>query len=238
MLPLIHRWVWSNPRRRAQKLLRFAETEADGGRDLLRAAELTADPLLRRLYLKHASDEYHHASLFRERGAALLRALPESSALNFQADWLSPGERGLDDLRIEPEAEAALLAFLHLSEKDAARRFAIYRDVLEGDATTQDVFARVLHDETFHMKYTLSQLSRVSPRHRRTLWRARMGRLWKAYLRFAVGLASMLSTVVLLALYFLVLGPFAWFAKRNAVREGEGWISRRGDRTSALTRQY
>ena len=235
---MIHRWVWRNPHRRAQKLLRFAETEADGGRDLLRASELTADPLLRRLYLKHASDEYHHANLFRERGAALLRACPESSALNFQADWLSPGERGLDDLRIEPEAEAALLAFLHLSEKDAARRFAIYRDVLEDDAVTQDVFTRVLHDETFHTKYTLSQLSRVSPRHRRTLWRARMGRLWKAYLRFAVGLAGVLSTVILLALYFLVLGPFAWPAKRNAAREREGWIARRRDSASALTRQY
>jgi hypothetical protein len=235
---LIHRWVWRKPRRRAQKLLRFAETEADGGRDLLRAAELTADPLLRRLYLKHASDEYHHASLFRERGAALLRACPESSALNFQADWLSPGERGLDDLRIEPDTDAALLAFLHLSEKDAARRFAIYRDVLHGDAVTQGVFAQVLHDETFHMKYTLAQLSRVSPSHRGTLWRARMGRLWKSYLRFAVGLAGVLGTVILLALYFLVLGPFAWFAKRNAAREREGWIARRRDSSSALTRQY
>jgi hypothetical protein len=235
---LIHRWVWRNPRRRAEKLLRFAETEADGGRDLLRASELTADPLLRRLYLKHASDEYHHASLFRERGAALLRACPESSALNFRADWLSPGERGLDDLHIEPEAEAALLAFLHLSEKDAARRFAIYRDVLKGDPITQDVFAQVLHDETFHTKYTLSQLSRVSPRHRGALWRARMGRLWKAYLRFAVGLAGVLSTVILLALYFLVLGLFAWPARRNAAREREGWISRRRERASALTRQY
>ena len=38
LLPL-HRWVWQDAERRARKLLRFAETEADGGRDLSRADE-------------------------------------------------------------------------------------------------------------------------------------------------------------------------------------------------------
>jgi hypothetical protein len=46
LLPL-HRWVWRDPHRCARKLLAFEETEADGGRDLARAAELTKDPLLR-----------------------------------------------------------------------------------------------------------------------------------------------------------------------------------------------
>ena len=32
-----------------------------------------ADALLRRLYLRHASDEQRHAMLFRQRGNALLR---------------------------------------------------------------------------------------------------------------------------------------------------------------------
>ena len=69
---LMHRLIWRDPHRRARKLLRFAETEADGGRDLVRAAERTADPLLRRLYLTHADDEQRHANLFRHRGIALL----------------------------------------------------------------------------------------------------------------------------------------------------------------------
>ena len=47
MIPLLHRWIWHDAERRARKLLTFAETEADGGRDLLRAAELTQDPTLR-----------------------------------------------------------------------------------------------------------------------------------------------------------------------------------------------
>src|SRR5215468_3630439 len=47
LLRPVHRWVWSDTRRRAEKLMRFAETEADGGRDIARAAELTQDARLR-----------------------------------------------------------------------------------------------------------------------------------------------------------------------------------------------
>src|SRR5436190_22604409 len=72
LLSPVHRWIWRDRERRVQKLLRFSETEIDGGRDLLRAAEVTRDPLLRRLYLVHASDEHRHGMLFRRRAAAML----------------------------------------------------------------------------------------------------------------------------------------------------------------------
>src|SRR5579859_3981857 len=168
----LHRWVWSNARRRGIKLLQFAETEADGGRDFARAAERTSDALLRRLYIRHAIDEQRHANLFRTRGRAILAALPkEDGSAGFQANWFSPGERGLDDLQVDKEKEDALLAFLHLSEKAAARRFAVYHEVLNVDPTTRDVFSDVLKDEAFHMNYTLTQLKRVSPRrHGLRLW--------------------------------------------------------------------
>ena len=131
MLTPLHRWIWRDAERRVQKLLRFGATETDGGRDILRAAEVTSDPLLRRLYLVHAIDELRHGVLFRRRAASLLPALSSSSKPRSQAPtWLPPGERGLDDLRVRRESESALLAFLHLSETNAARDFAIYRDVL------------------------------------------------------------------------------------------------------------
>src|SRR5882762_11215688 len=76
MIQLLHRWICHDAERRARKLLNLAETEADGGRDLVRAAELTQDPTLRRLYMVHAADEQRHAALFRKRGTALLRTLP------------------------------------------------------------------------------------------------------------------------------------------------------------------
>ena len=96
MLAPIHRWIWRNRERRVRKLLAFGEVESDGGRDILRAAELTPDPLLRRLYLEHAIDELRHGDLFRQRAAVspdALRAL--EAALSRDA---APGGHGLDDL--------------------------------------------------------------------------------------------------------------------------------------------
>ena len=221
----IHRWVWKEEARRARKLLAFAATEADGGRDLARAAEVTPDALLRRLYLRHAMDEQRHADLFSRRARDILAALPRDASPRFQANWLAPGERGLDDLRVSEGGDESLLAFLHLSEKAAAGRFALYREVLEKDRATHELFGLILRDETFHMNYTRSQLCRVAPeRHRARLWRARASRLWKAYLRVAVGLAGILGRVMLLAQYFIVLPVFAILARRAARREKTGWV--------------
>src|SRR5207253_9008850 len=95
LLKPLQYWVWSDSGRRAQRLLHFAEVEADGGRDLVRAAELTDDPRLRMLYLRHARDEQRHADIFRKRGLELLRAAPGNDARAPRSDWLTPGERGL-----------------------------------------------------------------------------------------------------------------------------------------------
>src|SRR6184192_3837423 len=119
----VQRWIWGDVERRVQKLVSFAETETDGGRDILRAAELTSDPLLRRLYLEHAIDELRHGMLFRQRAGTLLREFPYSSKPTWQADWLAPGGHGLDDFQVDSKSDVATLAFLHLSEKAAASRF-------------------------------------------------------------------------------------------------------------------
>jgi hypothetical protein len=235
----VHRWVWADAHRRAHKLLRFAETEADGGRDLARAAELTSDALLRRLYLRHASDELRHADMFRTRGKAMLAALPRGVA-GVQANWLAPGERGLDDLRVDGEKDDTLLAFLHLSERAAAMRFAVYREVLANDPDTRDVFESILRDEAFHMNYTRKQLERVSPqKHGLRLWAARLQRLWKVYLRFAAAFASVMGAVVLAVQYFVVLPLFALAAKRAERRSRSltGWTDVAG-RASSFRTQY
>src|SRR5476651_2336766 len=93
MMERLHRWVWRDAGRRARKLLNFADIEEDGGRDLVRAAELTQDPLLRRLYIVHAADEARHAALFRARGTALLHSLTAPASPSLQLNWVSPGER-------------------------------------------------------------------------------------------------------------------------------------------------
>ena len=239
MLRPLHRWVWADPHRRAQKLLVFAETEADGGRDLARASEITRDGLLRRLYLRHALDEQRHAEMFRQRGRALLRSLPPAArGSNVQANWLAPGERGLDDLKVDGEADDSLLAFLHLSEKAAAERFATYHDVVSVDPETQDVFGLILRDEAFHMNYTYAQLRRVSPqRYGMKLWIARASRLWKGYLRISTAIAGLMGGAMLLLQYFVVLPLFALLAKRAAKKEREGWAEPNAAGRS-LTSQY
>jgi hypothetical protein len=239
MLTPVHRWIWSDADRRVQKLLRFSETETDGGRDILRAAEVTSDPLLRRLYLEHAIDEFRHGVLFRHRAAELLRVSASRSSPGFQGDWLAPGGHGLDDLQVDGESDRNMLAFLHLSEKAAASRFTVYRDVMQHDPPTRAVFEEILHDETFHMNYTLMQLARVEPkRHRRHLWWARLSRLWKAYLRLATGLAGILGSMLLTIQYFVLLPPFAWLAKRAARRERSGWTVVSTGQSDSLDRQY
>jgi hypothetical protein len=239
LLKPVHRWIWGDVERRVQKLLRFGETEIDGGRDILRAAELTSDPLLRRLYLEHAIDEFRHGLLFRNRAGSVLRELGLRSKPAVEIDWLAPGGHGLDDLRLEKESDGSLLAFLHLSEKAAASRFAIYHDVMQHDPPTRAIFEEILHDERFHMSYTLTHLVRVAPeRHRRHLWRARLSRLWKGYLRLATALAGAVGTLILSIQYFIVLPPFAWLAKRAARRELPGWSPIALERNGSLRRQY
>jgi hypothetical protein len=226
LLKPLHRWIWADPGRRARKLLRFAETEADGGRDLARAAEMTCDPLLRRLYFRHAEDEQRHADLFARRGRELLALQGRAPLL--EANWLAPGERGLDDVRVEESGDEKLLAFLHLSESAAAGRFAAYADVLDVDPRTRDVFSRILQDEVFHMTYTRKQLARLSPRHQgMRLWQARAGRLWSAYLRVAVAIANVVGHLLLTLQYFILLPAFAVLAKRSARREPEGFLPAR-----------
>jgi hypothetical protein len=225
--------VWIDAHRRGKKLLRFAETEAAGGRDLSRAAELTADGLLRRLYLRHSEDEHRHAALFRGRARDILQGLQGDA---FEANWLAPGERGFDDLRIEKQSPESLLAFLHLSEKAAAGRFALYRSLLSNDPGTRDLFSHILEDEAFHMAYTRSQLARIAPKKQGLrLWQSRAGRIWRAYLRLATAIASVFGTLLLTLQYFLVLPLFAFLAKRSARSEPEGFAE---PRRSDLKSQY
>jgi rubrerythrin len=237
MRPL-HQWVWGDVDRRLRKLLTFADVETDGGRDILRAAEVTPDPLLRRLYLEHAIDELHHGDLFRNRGAALLRARGSGRTVLFDGNPL-PGGHGLDDLSIEGEPDHRLLAFLHVAEKAAAGRFAIYRELVDDDPQTRAIFEEILKDEVFHMNYTYRQLSRISPQaYRRHVWHARSKRLWNRYLRVAAAVAGVIGGTLLTAIYFVVLPPFAHLAKRAERREPIGWVPMSRTRATTPRSQY
>jgi hypothetical protein len=207
---------------------------------MAQAAESTGDPVLRRLYIRHALDEQKHSTWFTSRARAILGSLDgNATRSSFQANWFSPGERGLDDLDVSKESQASLLAFLFLSERKGARRFLVYKDVLGADAETRNMFDEVIPDEAFHTNYTYAQLRRVSPKAYwlHILW-AQVGILWKAYLRFASALAGVMGAVVLTVQYFLLLPLFALLAKRSAKREALGWTPSRAPEKSPLGAQY
>ena len=129
-----------------------------------------------------------------------------------------PGGHGLDDLAIEGEPDHRLLAFLHVAEKAAAGRFAIYRDVVDDDPSTRAIFEEILRDEVFHMNYTYTQLARI--------WPERLPAAGVAGAREppveAIPAAGggrggrRSATSMLTVMYFVVLAPFAWLAKRAA----------------------
>ena len=234
----VHRWVWRDGGRRVRKLLAFAEVETDGGRDILRAAEVTPDPLLRRLYLAHAIDELHHGVLFRQRGEALLRQRGLREGGFFSGNPL-PGGHGLDDLVVEDQGDPRLLAFLHIAEKTAAGRFAIYKGCVNDDPETRAIFEEVLRDEVFHMNYSYQQLGRLTRElQRRHVWRARGTRLWNRYLRVAAAIAGLIANTLLTGIYFMLLPPFAWAARRAARRDTPGWRAIAPDRAESPTSQY
>ena len=238
LLKPVHQWVWGDFDRRVRKLLAFSEVETDGGRDILRASELTRDPLLRRLYLEHAIDELRHGDLFRQRGTSLLRVRATRATTIFDGNPL-PGGHGLDDLRIEGEPDYRLLAFLHIAEKSAAGRFEIYRELVADDPQTREIFEEILRDEVFHMNYSYMQLARIAPKsYRWQIWRARGSRLWKRYLRVAAAIANVFGTAMISLLYFVVLPPFAWLARRDQRRETPGWTPRPANRGDSPGSQY
>ena len=95
---------------------------------------------------------------------------------------------------------------------------------MDDDPQTRAIFEEILRDEVFHMNYTYTQLARVLPQsYRRQVWLARASRLWKRYLRVAAAIASVLGAAVLTIIYFILLPPFAWLAKRAERREPPGW---------------
>ena len=74
--------------------------------------------------------------------------------------------------------------------------------------------------------------------HRTRLWRARLTRLWKTYLRIASGVAGLIGGAILTIQYFVILPPFAWLAARAARREQPGWTAIPPPRDGAMRGQY
>jgi hypothetical protein len=208
----------------------FAATEADGGRDLELAARRTANEELRGHLLRHAADEERHAGYFRHHAAEARTALARQSGDPSDADHaydLSRGKRGheidahgffraglFDEL-----GEVAYVAMLHVAEQRAAELFAMHRRLNGHDAALAASFDEILRDEKYHVAYTARLLERwrAAGRSREVdagLRAARASRFITAWKRFGLRSAAGFAHALLFVLYWTLLAPFGWIARR------------------------
>jgi hypothetical protein len=110
---------------------------------------------------------------------------------------------------------------------------------VDDDPATRAIFEEVLRDEVFHMNYSYQQLGRVAPElQRRHVWRARGRRFWNRYLRIAAAIARLIGNTLLFGMYFVLLPPFVWAARRADRRETPGWRAIAPDRPASPTSLY
>jgi len=226
-----NRSVWTDPVRRVRTLESFAETEADGGRDLLTAARRISDPDLRVHIEHHAEDEVRHARLFRERAAELRADIDLGSVRAEESDSsydLSRGRKGVDvDAHgffsaslCDELGEVAYVAMLHVAEQRARDLFEMHSHLNRHDEKTKAVFDEILKDEKYHVSYTRKFLDKWSQGGREVevkgaLKDARSSRFMGAWKRVGVRSAAGFSKVLLRVLYWTVLQPFGWLARRS-----------------------
>lgn len=208
--------VWRSPARMAAKLAEFGATEAGSALDMLRAAELTTDPQLRRLFFRHALDEAGHARLFRE----VARAVDPAGAAPL-TDRARVHARRQDLFATLGTAD--FLAFVHLAEQSGETHFlALVEALARTRPELAALFEGVARDERFHVRYSARWLERTTSEPQQVLMRARLSAAWAAWKRAGRGIGERVATLFLMAIYLLVLPPFA-LAQRLLDRERPGW---------------
>lgn len=226
-----HRAVWTDPDRKLRTLESFAETEDDGGKDLVAAAKRVADPDLRMHLLRHADDEQRHAQLFRNR-AADMRAKFGRSADGLEGPDkpydLSRGRKGLEvDAHgffnaglFDEMGEVAYVAMLHVAEQRAADLFEVHLAASNDDPEMTEVFTEILKDEKYHVAYTGRFLDRWRKDGRdrevsEALKSARSSRFLGAWKRLGLRSGAGFSKAVLYVLYWTILAPFGLLTRKS-----------------------
>ena len=215
--------VWRNDQKIANKLDGFASTEAGSALDMLKAAELTDDPKLRRLFFRHAMDEARHAQLFR---AAARRIGVCARSGGSEYNLIHATRQNL----FESMGLVRFVAFVYLAERRGEVQFRALRDHFADRPELADLFARIGKDEKFHVSYTRKLLRDWKRQGRgrevvQALWYVRLARARDTWLRAGRMLGDLLSRVCMSVIYLLVLPPFVILSRwRDPARRG--WKAR------------
>jgi len=237
--------VWSDAHRALLTLESFAETEEDGGRDLLAAAPRIHDEEVLTHIRHHADDEVRHARLFRDRAQEVaeaqgrhLGALEEDKGKAYDLS----GTRAADQVNahgffqaglFDEMGEVGYVAMLHVAEQRAAHIFTQHSAAARaaGDKATTEIFEEILKDEKYHVAWTATVLKRWRGEGRdaevsRALKSAKRGRALDAWRRLGLRSASGFATVLICVLYWTALAPFGLIAR--LLRPRAGWQEVRG----------
>lgn len=220
---LLSRVVFGIPGRPAAKMASFSHTEYGSGLDMLTAVERSDDPRLRKLYFQHALDELEHSALFRDRARALA-PLGTAEALDDAQLVFDRGIRGKTPLYDQMD-ETNFLAFVWLHEREGARQFEVYADLMSDDAASSAMFQRIFKDERFHITYSRKELDRIEAAGQRrevaaAVRKVRFDRVRQGWLRFARGFAHAMAGLWLSLLYLLLVAPFSLVARLSESRSG------------------
>lgn len=221
-LRLISALVFRIPGRPAAKMAGFSHTEHGSGLDMLSAAERTPRRDLRAKYFQHALDELQHARLFQERARALAPVRSRAQAVLEDSGFiLSHGIRGVKTLH-EQLGELEFLAFVWIHERNGARQFDIYADLMREDPDSSRMFEIIAKDERFHIAYSRRELDQAikAGQEKAVRWavlRVRTRALYQIWLRFARVLGDTVAGVWLGLLYYVLVGPFSLIVRSTEV---------------------
>ncbi|HLQ38124.1 MAG TPA: hypothetical protein VK348_10000, partial [Planctomycetota bacterium] len=238
--------LWRNPRRRVQRLLSFARTEAGGAADIAAAAADADSPELRQHLQRHAADERRHAALLRGRAQQLFdvgNTAPTSAGADLLPSSGIPAdaELSLTDHGFLPSArrrelgELRYVAMLYLAECQAKADFELHVLHTAGrDEATAAVFRSILRDEEYHIAYTRALLRGWEQQGRAREVRAalremRRARRHAALLRCLGPINRTSGRIVLAVVYATLFLPFGLLGRLG--RHGRGWLAvrRAGD---------
>ncbi len=230
-------WVWRSNERIAHKLEGFAATEAGSALDMLKAAELTEDRKLRRLFFRHAMDEARHAQMFR---AAARKLLPNGAHAQSEYNLIHATRQNL----LEQLGLTRFIAFIYLAERRGESQFRALRQHFRGQRDMEQLFAKIGKDERFHVAYSRALLARLRKQGsagevRWALASIRFTRASTAWRRAGRQIGD-LMTRILLGLVYLVVLPIFVVAHRRTGRSNSGWQVARRDLASvdSARRQY
>jgi len=200
-------FVWRSEKKTTAKFRGFSATEAGSALDMLKAAELEKDSRRRRLFFRHALDEARHSNYFRDQAKSMD---PDFAGREGKYNLIHATRQNL----FQNLCLTEFMAFVYIAEKRGEAHFRSLMAHFKDRPAVYDMFARIVKDEQFHVRYSKRILDEWSRGGRKSevkaaLRKVQLNRAWGAWRRQGRRLGDLTSRLVLKIAYFIVVPPFS-----------------------------